>query len=305
MGGQRRQRPDLEVQAGGGVTVVVHECTKPRGGWSSPELLDFHGLVLVHRGGFQRRLDGWDDFIGPSMAFFEGRGGELQIRHPLDHGDTTTMLFLSEAAVCRLAGDPQLPTRPILAPAWINLAHRRLIASLRFGVGHVDCEEPLIALVSALVEELAPDRLTTRRPAASGAHRRIVNLAREVITADPAGSGLQRVSDVTGYSAFHVSRVFRQHAGISATRFRKQVRVAAVLDRLDDVETDLAGLAASLGFADQAHMTRVVRAEVGVPPGFVRHLLSQPSAWAAWRGDLVGGGGWSELPVQLPNSLRT
>jgi len=33
-------------------------------GWSSPQLLDFHGLVLVHRGGFQRRLDGWDDFIG-------------------------------------------------------------------------------------------------------------------------------------------------------------------------------------------------------------------------------------------------
>ena len=278
MSDQRRQRPDLEVQAGDGVTVFVHECTKPRGGWSLPELLDFDGLVFVHRGGFQRRLDGRDDFIGPSMAFFEGRGAELQIRHPLDHGDTTTMLFLSDVAVCRLAGDAQLPTRPILAPAWINLAHRQLIASLRSGVGHVDCEEPLVSLVSVLVEELAPGRLTTGRPAASRAHRRIVDLAREVITADPAGSGLQKVSDITGYSAFHVSRVFRHHAGISVTRFRNQVRVAAVLDRLDDGETDLAGLAASLGFADQAHMTRVVRAEVGVPPGFVRHLLSHPSA---------------------------
>ena len=141
MSDQRRQRPDLEVQAGDGVTVFVHECTKPMGGWSLPELLDFDGLVFVHRGGFQRRLDGRDDFIGPSMAFFEGRGAELQIRHPLDHGDTTTMLFLSDVAVCRLAGDVQLPTRPILAPAWINLAHRQLIAFLRSGVGHVDCED--------------------------------------------------------------------------------------------------------------------------------------------------------------------
>jgi AraC-like DNA-binding protein len=273
----RRPRPDLEVRAGEGVTVLVHECTKPRGGWSPPEVLDCYGLVFVHRGGFMRRLDGRDDFVGPSMAFFEGPGAELQVRHPLEQGDTTTMLFLSEPAVIRLTGDAELPTRPILAPAWINLEHRRLITALRAFGGCFHDQERLASLVGALVEEVAPGRLTTGRPAAPRAHRRIVNLAREMITADPAGSDLRAVSDAAGHSAFHVSRVFRRHAGVSLTRFRNQVRVAGVLDRLDQGDTDLAALAASLGFADQAHMTRVVRAEIGSPPGLVRRILSARS----------------------------
>ncbi len=78
--------------------------------------------------------------------------------------------------------------------------------------------------------------------------------------------------------------MFRREAGLSLTRFRNQVRVAAVLDRLDDGETDLAGLAASLGFADQAHMTRVVRSEVGAPPGLVRQLLRRSSGNGTFQG---------------------
>jgi AraC-like DNA-binding protein len=49
-------------------------------------------------------------------------------------------------------------------------------------------------------------------------------------------------------------------------------RAAGALDRLLHAEPDLAGLAAELGFADQAHLTRVVRAEVGLPPGALRSL---------------------------------
>nr|WP_231921066.1 AraC family transcriptional regulator [Micromonospora narathiwatensis] len=35
----------------------------------------------------------------------------------------------------------------------------------------------------------------------------------------------------------------------------------------------LAGLAAELGFADQAHLTRTVRAQLGHTPGQLRRLL--------------------------------
>ncbi|WP_222866061.1 helix-turn-helix domain-containing protein [Micromonospora sp. AP08] len=35
----------------------------------------------------------------------------------------------------------------------------------------------------------------------------------------------------------------------------------------------LAGLAAELGFADQAHLTRTVRAQLGDTPGRLRRLL--------------------------------
>src|SRR5690349_23186130 len=63
---------EIEVEAMPGVTILVHECTKPRGDWSPAQPLEFHGLVLVRRGGFRLRLEGHEEFIGPSMAFFEG-----------------------------------------------------------------------------------------------------------------------------------------------------------------------------------------------------------------------------------------
>jgi AraC-like DNA-binding protein len=288
-GAQRRPLVDLDLEAVDGVRVLVHECTKRPDGWSPMEMLDFHALVFVRRGGFRRRLDGRDDFIGPSMAFFEGRGSELQIRHPNDDGDTTTMVFLSASAARRLAGDIDLPTDVIHAPGSIDLAHRQLIAMLRLGIDRFEAGERLTHLVGALIEEASPGRLTSMRPATRRAHDRILDVAREAITADPASADLGTLADLAGYSPFHVSRVFRQRTGQTLTRFRNRIRVAKALDDLEHGVTDLAGLAAHLGFADQAHMTRVVHAELGVPPGTVRNLLANPAYDRLARVSISGG----------------
>jgi AraC-like DNA-binding protein len=68
--------------------------------------------------------------------------------------------------------------------------------------------------------------------------------------------------------------VFRAETGETLSRFRHRLRVRAALDRLADGDRDLAGLAADLGFADHAHLTRAVRSEVGEPPSRVRRLLT-------------------------------
>jgi transcriptional regulator GlxA family with amidase domain len=73
-----------------------------------------------------------------------------------------------------------------------------------------------------------------------------------------------------------LSRVFRQETGETLSRFRNRVRVRAALDRLAAGAPDLARLAADLGFADHAHLTRALRSEVGDPPGHVRALLTAP-----------------------------
>jgi len=46
-----------------------------------------------------------------------------------------------------------------------------------------------------------------------------------------------------------------------------------VLERLADRERSLARLAGELGFADQAHLARVVRREVGSTPSALRSSL--------------------------------
>lgn len=61
---------------------------------------------------------------------------------------------------------------------------------------------------------------------------------------------------------------------MTVSRYRNRVRVGRALARIEEGEQDLAGLAAALGFADQAHLTRTMRAELGRPPGHIRRLLS-------------------------------
>jgi AraC-like DNA-binding protein len=64
------------------------------------------------------------------------------------------------------------------------------------------------------------------------------------------------------------------------TRFRNQIRVRRVLDRIEAGDEGLADIAADLGFADHAHMTRMVRDEVGEPPTSVRRLFASAAASA-------------------------
>jgi AraC-like DNA-binding protein len=68
-----------------------------------------------------------------------------------------------------------------------------------------------------------------------------------------------------------VSRSFTAAYGISARRFRIEVQTRAAWLRIVRGREPLAAIASAAGFADQAHMTRNVRALTGAPP-------------AAWRG---------------------
>jgi AraC-like DNA-binding protein len=79
--------------------------------------------------------------------------------------------------------------------------------------------------------------------------------------------------------------VFRAQTGHTIARHRMRLRVRAALDRLGGGgahaaegggSVELARLAFELGFADQAHMTRVVRAETGATPSALRAALSDP-----------------------------
>jgi AraC-like DNA-binding protein len=69
-----------------------------------------------------------------------------------------------------------------------------------------------------------------------------------------------------GLSAEHVSRGFARVFGVSPQRYRLEARVRAALADLAG-QASLAVVAAQNGFADQAHMTRSVRAVTGLPPG--------------------------------------
>jgi AraC-like DNA-binding protein len=89
------------------------------------------------------------------------------------------------------------------------------------------------------------------------------------ITEDP---GLQRVAqlaEMSGLSERKLQRLFSDYVGVSPKWVMRRARLHEAALRVDadgPASVDWAALAADLGYADQAHLTRDFTATLGVPP---------------------------------------
>jgi AraC-like DNA-binding protein len=81
---------------------------------------------------------------------------------------------------------------------------------------------------------------------------------------------LEDWADGMGLAPQSISRGFRQAYGVSPKRYRLEQRTLRALRKLQTWPGTLAGLAADVGFADQAHLTRAVLAMTGVAPHRLR-----------------------------------
>lgn len=86
---------------------------------------------------------------------------------------------------------------------------------------------------------------------------------------DP-GLSVSRWAECANLAAATVSRGFRQAFGTSPRRYRAEQRALAAARGLLHRADPPAALAAELGFVDQAHMTRAVKALTGASPGRLR-----------------------------------
>jgi AraC-like DNA-binding protein len=73
--------------------------------------------------------------------------------------------------------------------------------------------------------------------------------------------------DAEGLNAASISRGFRQAFGVTPSRYRQEARGRRALEILNGHQHSLSSASYACGFADQSHMTRVVRHITGVPPG--------------------------------------
>lgn len=242
-------------------TVSTVTCRAHHTRWSEPDADKAHRLVLVRRGRFRRRVDGVDTDLDPTMAYLAAPGEEERFAHPAG-GDLCTSVTVS----------PHLWEGPwrgatVYVDARVDLAHRRLLAAARGGDVDYALTEELLRLVAS-----ATGHRPGRPP--SPADRALVAAAREAIVAGhPDAAGLCSLADLLGASPYRLSRVFSRQMGVSLTRYRNRVRVGRVLRHIEEAGDDLAALAADLGFADQAHLTRTVREHLGHTPTALRRLL--------------------------------
>ncbi|WP_236795977.1 helix-turn-helix domain-containing protein [Amycolatopsis sp. GM8] len=201
--------------------------------------------------------------VDPTIGYLSLPGAEERFAHPAG-GDLCTSISLSPELWHSMTHDRVGGS--LYVDARLDFAHRRVLAAAAKGDVDYALTEQLLTLVATALRRREP-----LRP-----ERTLVARARAAIQADhPASSSLLSLAGLLGVSPYKLSRAFSRELGISLTQYRNRVRVGRALDRLEAGEPDLAGLAADLGFADQAHLTRTVRDHCGRTPAALRRELSR------------------------------
>lgn len=223
--------------------------------WGDVHLSPNWRWILPGSGGVEWR-SGAEHLVVDELTAFHLRAGDgYQLRHPRSR----THLVLSTG---------RAPVRPgprawLLDPRGlleIKLAERRLQAGVPPRAVAATVAHALARGAALDASALPPALLQARRLIASNAAQ---------------GQPLDDVAAAAGCSPFQLSRLFRHHVGCSPHQYRLRLRMAVALQRLQEGERDLAGLAHDLGFSSQSHFGQIFRREVGVTPAQGRQLLAR------------------------------
>ncbi|MEU6799005.1 AraC family transcriptional regulator [Nonomuraea wenchangensis] len=247
--------------------ISAVQCTDDHARWSAPEMSPAAQIVLVRKGRFQLESQGRRVTVEPTTGYLHRAREEMRFAHPVGGDVCTSVTFISDELT---AGLEAARSPAVRVDARLELAHHLL---LRTG------EDPDFAAVEVVLDLLLLALRRQPQDVPPPGREDLADRAREAILADePDSASLVALARLLKTSPSHLSHTFRHHVGMSLSRYRNRVRVSRALTRMDQGETDLAALAVSLGFNDQAHLTRVMRDESGHTPGRIRALLISGAA---------------------------
>jgi AraC-like DNA-binding protein len=154
--------------------------------------------------------------------------------------------------------------RPFLGSSVSTITDRSIPATELFAdvpdeaMAAVADEQAQVRIVAAFLRAHLPE------------HDPAAELAADIVAAIAADPELVRVDDVAERFGTHVrtlQRLFAEYVGVGPKWVVRRFRLAEVTDRMARSEVvDWAGVAAELGYADQAHLTRDFTSMVGESP---------------------------------------
>lgn len=277
-----------------GMLLYQVRCIVDDRGWHGPAPNLGHRVFLGRAGTSLMRLNGRVTLVDATSVWLSRPGDEMLASHPHGDGDVYTCLEIDPEVLAERPDTGQWLRRrgwSGTADGRLDLEHRLLVARCRRGIDQFELTERLHRFLGRLLAATSIgagepgaeiERAIGARPATLAAHRRLAERAREVLAGSDFRLGLTEVAEQVGCSPHHLSRVFQRVTGQSLTTYRNRLRVRSVLNVLADGDgPPLGEVAAAHGFADQAHLTRVVREQVGHPPAQLRRLLTARALDAA------------------------
>ncbi|MFC9969591.1 DUF6597 domain-containing transcriptional factor [Spirillospora sp. NPDC127200] len=158
--------------------------------------------------------------------------------------------------------------RPFAAGPVADLADRRLPATEFFGPEITEWNAAVLAAPDgAAMAARAEEFLLPRLPEAPDALAEDAAAIVERITSSPSLVRVDQVAEEAGLSVRTLQRLFAEYVGASPKWTLRRARLHEAAARADQgTRVDWASLAADLGYADQAHLTRDFAATVGTTP---------------------------------------
>jgi AraC-like DNA-binding protein len=158
--------------------------------------------------------------------------------------------------------------RPFLGASVSTITDRVLPVHEVFGVPGTTLAEAVLAGDDAAATAAVDRFLAARAPGRPDASAEAVEAMAERAAGDSGITRVDQLAGAFGIGARTLQRLFADYVGVGPEwvirRYRLHEAAAAAAER--GCGLDVAALAAALGYADQAHLTRDFAAVVGEPP---------------------------------------
>jgi AraC family transcriptional regulator len=237
-------------------------------------------LVFPYRGVYMRHV-GSDQAVADAnhVLFFNADEG-YQISHPIEGGDASLSLGLSQPILQELAPKSLLNGRGRLG---FRHQHQRidpraqaLVALLRHSLenGTIEPLETEGLLLTLVCRSLGAR--TSHEPGATYARRRLANRVKVLLASDLSRRWtLTEIAAEIRGSPVYLTQIFQQVEGIPLYRYHLRLRLARSLDLIARYD-DLSALAADLGFSSHSHFAAAFRQTYGQSPTAFRQSAQRP-----------------------------
>lgn len=227
-------------------------------------------LVFPYRGVYVRHVGSEQAVADANHVLFFNAGESYQVSHPIDGGDASLSLSLSDPVLLELAPASLLNARAI--PGFrcqyqrIDPRAQILVALLRHSLenGTIEPLEAESLSLTLVARSLGPR--TSHVPQATYARTRLADRVKVLLASDLSRRWtLAEIAAEIGGSPVYLTQVFQQVEGIPLYRYHLRLRLARALDLIARYD-DLSALALDLGFSSHSHFTAAFRQAYGRSP---------------------------------------